>query len=112
MEIEPIARVYTDFLGKFGVPRQSGRVASSRGKIVFLPPFRRVEALRQGGEFHDLKGLLYFTDGRGIFPEQRPDYDTAFVFVDDGSVPPEVPAWAIRLVLDADELEAEGEHGG
>lgn len=34
------------------------------------------------GEFHRLKGLLYFTDGEGIYPVKRPVYDTAFVFVE------------------------------
>lgn len=40
-----IARIYTDFKEKFGIPRQSG-VVSTRGKIVFEPEYRRPEALR------------------------------------------------------------------
>ena len=27
------------------------------------------------GELRGLKGLLYFTDGKGIFPERMPPYD-------------------------------------
>lgn len=40
-----IARIYTNFKEKFGIPRQSG-VVSTRGKIVFEPEYRRPEALR------------------------------------------------------------------
>ncbi len=77
------------------------------GGTDFRPVFSRVEDLREQGEFRDLKGLIYFTDGKGIYPENRPDYDTAFVFLDTGSPMPQVPPWAIRLVLPPDEIRAE-----
>lgn len=77
------------------------------GGTDFRPVFRHVEQLRAAGEFNDLRGLIYFTDGKGIFPESRPDYETAFLFLEDGGLAPEVPAWAIRLVLTADEIQAE-----
>ena len=32
-------------------------------------------------EIQNLKGLLYFTDGDGIFPRKKPAYETAFVFL-------------------------------
>ena len=41
-----IAKIHTDFPEKFGVPRQSGSVASLTGKIVFEPEYRVVEAVR------------------------------------------------------------------
>lgn len=44
--MKKIATIITDFPGKFGVPRQSGRVPSLLGKIVFEPEYRRREALR------------------------------------------------------------------
>ncbi len=77
------------------------------GGTDFRPVFRRVEELRAKGELRDLKGLIYFTDGLGIFPEDRPDYETAFVFVDEGGLAPEVPPWAIRLLLSPDEIGEE-----
>ncbi len=43
--IEPVAIIRTPFSGKFGVPRQSGLVATE-GKIVFEPAFRAAEAVR------------------------------------------------------------------
>ena len=66
--------------------------------------FEYVEQLRQKKEFANLKGLIYFTDGYGVFPKRKPDYDTAFVFVDDACNNPSVPPWAIKLVLQKDEI--------
>ena len=43
--MEFIARIYTDFKEKFGIPRQSGLV-KTLGKIVFEPKYRDDTALR------------------------------------------------------------------
>ena len=40
----------------------------------------------------------------GTFPAQKPDYDKAFVFVDDGWNNYDVPTWAIKLVLQKEEI--------
>lgn len=74
------------------------------GGTDFRPVFEYVETLRQNREFTNLKGLIYFTDGYGAFPAKKPDYDTAFVFVDDEYNNPDVPPWAIKLVLQKDEI--------
>ena len=74
------------------------------GGTDFRPVFAYVEQLRQNKEFTNLKGLIYFTDGCGVFPSRKPDYDTAFVFVDDEYNDPNVPPWAIKLVLQKDEI--------
>lgn len=74
------------------------------GGTDFRPVFDYVERLRKEKEFVNLKGLIYFTDGYGTFPERKPDYHTAFVFVDDEYNNPEVPVWAIRLVLQKEEI--------
>ncbi|WP_296115593.1 VWA-like domain-containing protein [uncultured Eubacterium sp.] len=74
------------------------------GGTDFRPVFEYVDGLIRRHEFQDLKGLIYFTDGQGTFPERMPDYQTAFVFVQEGYSIPEVPIWAIRLVLDADDV--------
>lgn len=70
----------------------------------FRPVFRYVDEMVADGRLRDLKGLMYFTDGRGTYPEWRPSYDTAFVFCDDGTEEHEVPAWAMRIVISEDEL--------
>ncbi|MBQ7344340.1 MAG: tRNA (N6-threonylcarbamoyladenosine(37)-N6)-methyltransferase TrmO [Clostridia bacterium] len=41
-----IAKIYTEFDEKFGIPRQSGLVKETVGKIVFEPEYRNPEALR------------------------------------------------------------------
>ena len=41
-----IARIYTEFDEKFGIPRQSGLVKETVGKIVFEPEYRVPEAFR------------------------------------------------------------------
>lgn len=74
------------------------------GGTDFRPVFTHVDRLRQSGEFANLKGLIYFTDGCGAFPAKKPDYETAFVFVDDAYNNPDVPPWAIKLVLQKDEI--------
>ena len=74
------------------------------GGTDFRPVFARVDELRRGKEFQNLKGLIYFTDGYGDFPEKKPDYDAAFVFVEDEYNNPDVPPWAIKLVLQRDEI--------
>lgn len=82
------------------------------GGTDFRPVFDYVEMLRRRGELTDLKGLIYFTDGLGQFPEKTPDYDVAFVFVDDeGSVLPPVPPWAMKIVPTSDEVERASQKG-
>ncbi len=66
----------------------------------FRPVFEKVEELVKEGVFENLKGLIYFTDGYGIFPEKPTEYDTAFVFVEDEDYEDEnVPAWAYKLFV-------------
>ncbi len=74
------------------------------GGTDFRPVFSYVDWLREKKEFSNLKGLIYFTDGWGTFPAQKPDYETAFVFVDDGMNNYDVPPWAIKLVLQKEEI--------
>ena len=74
------------------------------GGTDFRPVFSKVNELIKNKEFRNLKGLIYFTDGYGIFPERKPDYDTAFVFVKDDYEIPEVPPWAIKLVLEQKDI--------
>lgn len=76
------------------------------GGTDFRPAFDYVQMLRNRGELADLKGMIYFTDGLGAFPERPPDYDVAFVMVDDGSrdLPP-VPPWAMKVVIDERDIE-------
>lgn len=74
------------------------------GSTDFRPAFSYIEKLQKEQEFDDLKGLLYFTDGYGIYPEHMPDYDVAFVFLQEDENVPKVPPWAIKIVLDEEEV--------
>ena len=76
------------------------------GGTDFRPVFQYVEQLRHDHAFRDLRGLLYFTDGYGVYPSSPTDYTTAFVFLDDNDTGQHlVPSWAIRLVLENKDLE-------
>ena len=74
------------------------------GGTDFRPVFELVDDLIEAGEFSDLRGLIYFTDGYGTFPSHMPVYQTAFVFLEDEYREPDVPPWAIRLVLQDNEI--------
>lgn len=73
------------------------------GGTDFRPAFSYVERLREAGELSHLGGLLYFTDGKGLYPQKKPDYKTAFLFLGDYEESA-VPPWAMRLRLEPEEL--------
>ena len=75
------------------------------GGTDFRPAFAYVDELVRQGEFEDLRGMIYFTDGYGIFPGKMPEYKTAFVFLEEDYRDTDVPAWAIKLVLEEEGLE-------
>ena len=76
------------------------------GGTDFRPAFAYVNELLAMGTFHRLKGLIYFTDGYGIFPVKKPVYDTAFVFMKDDYRDVDVPPWAMKVILDPEDVEA------
>lgn len=75
------------------------------GGTDFRPAFLYVEQLIRQHTFERLKGLIYFTDGRGIYPSKMPSYETAFVFMEEDYEDVDVPPWAIKIILEAEELE-------
>ena len=74
------------------------------GGTDFRPVFSYVDELIAKHEFTNLKGMIYFTDGYGTFPSKQPDYHVAFVYVEEGYENPEVPVWAMKLVLQPDDI--------
>lgn len=74
------------------------------GGTDFRPVFSYVDELILQKEFSDLRGLVYFTDGYGTFPTKAPDYDVAFVFVEEDGKDRRVPPWAMKVVLDQDTI--------
>lgn len=78
----------------------------------FRPVFEYVEEKRKSGELGNLRGLIYFTDGMGKYPTKIPNYQTAFVLVEEPPLDYQIPTWAIKIVLDLpafDRLEREVE---
>ena len=71
----------------------------------FRPVFQHVDQLLRQGAFTSLRGLIYFTDGMGIYPQKRPPYDVAFVLLQEPPLSVKMPPWAIRLVLEEPDLE-------
>ena len=75
------------------------------GGTDFRPAFAYVDKLVEDGEFKNLGGLVYFTDGFGTYPEWMPEYKTAFVFYDNNYRQECVPPWAAQIVLDDEAIE-------
>lgn len=72
--MKPIARIHSDFTGKFGVPRQSGLVEALEALVVFEPEYRDPAALR-GLEGFSHVWLLWVFDRavrEGWSPTVRP----------------------------------------
>ena len=67
--------------------------------------FDYVRSLQEAREFDDLKGLIYFTDGYGIYPEKKPDFDVIFAFLNEDTSRPAPPAWSMKAVIEEDELK-------
>ena len=66
----------------------------------FRPVFERVEELRKSGEMSAMRGIIFFTDAMGIFPDKRPSYDAAFVMLEEPPMYVRIPPWAIKIILD------------
>ena len=70
-----------------------------RGGTDFRPVFELIRKEQEKRGLRNLKALIYFTDGDGIYPRQKPDYETAFVFVKKTENMRLVPDWAYKLVI-------------
>ena len=49
--------------------------------------------------------MLYFTDGMGIYPRRRTDYETAFILLEEPPNAYQIPPWCIRVILGPEGLE-------
>lgn len=73
-QMHVIARIYTDFPEKFGIPRQSGLVEQLTGYLVFEPQYRVKEACKGIEEYSHLWLIWGFsqTQRRSWSPLVRP----------------------------------------
>lgn len=74
------------------------------GGTDFRPVFYYIDEKVKNKEFRDLQGVIYFTDGYGTFPNYRPKYKSAFIFMESPYIPT-VPPWAIKYVIDENEIK-------
>ena len=70
------------------------------GGTDFRPAFAYVDELIHQHAFEHLRGMIYFTDGRGIYPAKRPAYEVAFVFMEEEYEDVDVPPWAMKIILE------------
>lgn len=73
------------------------------GGTDFRPAFEYVAHEIDEGRLEHVGGLLYFTDGHGTYPRHRPDFESAFVLVQDNPAV-KIPPWAMRIVLEETQL--------
>lgn len=74
-----------------------------RAGTDFRPVFDFIEKQRRSGELQKLAALIYFTDGEGVYPTEKPDYEAAFVFVKKTKGMETVPSWGLRLLAECRE---------
>ena len=72
------------------------------GGTDFRPAFRHVDRLIEEGKLERLGGVLYFTDGDGVFPDVPPAYRAVFVMLRYRYDDIDLPAWAEKLILEAE----------
>ena len=75
-------------------------VIKGRSGTDFAPVFALVERLQRNGALKNLKGLLYFTDGDGAYPQKETPYETAFVFTTRRALEFNIPGWIVPLCLE------------
>ena len=73
-----------------------------KGQTDFRPVFAHVEQLKEKGQLPEFQGLLYFTDGEGIFPSHAPTFETLFLLSEENKP---VPEWAGGIFLDGEYTE-------
>ena len=61
-ELNPIAKMKSDFPEKFGIPRQSGLVKELQSTIIFEPEYRNSDALRGIEDFSHLWLIWQFSE--------------------------------------------------
>lgn len=76
--------------------------AARRRGTDFRPAFRYIDGLIESGEFAHLQGILYFTDGYGVFPDAPPAYRVIFAMLQYRYDDIDLPPWAEKLILEAD----------
>lgn len=75
------------------------------GGTDFRTVFDYVDKLIEEKQFVNLKGLIYFTDGYGKYPEKKPKYESAFILLNEDYNAPTAPTWATKVILTSNDLK-------
>ncbi len=68
------------------------------GGTDFRPVFKLLDADAKRGA--KIRALLYFTDGRGEFPSDNPEYKTCFLLYGEGAEEIKTPYFAYKIIID------------
>ncbi len=71
------------------------------GNTDFRPVFQWIAEERKKGFLREISGLVYFTDGKGIYPKSAPDYPVSFLFL-EAYEKEQVPKWAMNYEIGKD----------
>ena len=74
------------------------------GGTDFRPVFKYVDEIFTSSQKNEVNGLIYFTDGDGIYPKQMPKFKSLFVINDSCFDKSKMPLWATPLFIDNDDL--------
>lgn len=74
------------------------------GGTDFRPVFTYLEEMQEKKKIEKLAGLIYFTDGVGIYPEERPDYPTTFIFHREECLAENIPDWIETVIVEQDQI--------
>ena len=74
------------------------------GRTDFRPVFDYVQKLIDDHKLDEMRGLLYFSDGKGTFPAAAPGYDVAFIIHNDSLMDVWVPDWAMKVEIPSGEI--------
>lgn len=74
------------------------------GGTDFRPVFQYVDEIYNFSKQNEINGLIYFTDGEGVYPKQMPKFKSVFIINDSCFDKSKMPLWATTLFLDSEDL--------
>lgn len=70
------------------------------GGTDFRPVFQYVSDICNKSGTDEINGLIYFTDGEGIYPSEMPVFRSVFAVHDNGFDKSKIPAWCTVIYID------------
>ncbi len=74
------------------------------GGTDFTPVFEYADKVYEDAQKKEFNGVIYFTDGDGIYPQKPPPYNNIFIIHDNGFDKTRFPVWATPLYIDINRL--------